>query len=510
MNAVELSEVAEPGPGVAAVRVGAWLTPVVFLALWFAPLPLSTEAHRLAAIAGAVLVAWVTEVVPIAVTATLIGPAMVLAGVTTAKKAFAPYADPILFLFVGSFLAARAMQRHGLDRRFAHAVVSLRAIAGRPARVRAAFLVTAIALSMWISNTGTCAILLPVVLGAVAASSAKSPFVRGSLLALAHGSTVGGFGTLVGTPPNAITARILAEAGHPIGFGAWMGVGVPVMLALGVVLYVVCNRMFPPGEARVEAAASGAMSETAPALRGGASDETAPALRGGASLHTPWSRAEKATALSFALAVIGWIVPDLAKLFALPGGDKLADFMDPGAVAVVAASLLFTVPTAPGGPRVLVAEDVGRIDWGLILLFGGGIALGEQMFATGLAAKLGDGLIALTGVRGLWSLTALAIVLSIVLTEICSNTASANMLVPLVIGVALALGVSPIPPALGVGIGASCGFMLPVATGPNALVYGTGLVSARDMIKLGIWLDLSSAVVVWLLLRLLCPLYGWT
>lgn len=485
MNAVELSEVAEPGPGVAVVRAGAWLTPAVFFALWFAPLPLSTEAHRLAAIAGAVLVAWVTEVVPISVTATLIGPAMVLAGVTTAKKAFAPYADPILFLFVGSFLAARAMQRHGLDRRFAQAIVSLRVIGNRPARVRAAFLFTAIAISMWISNTGTCAILLPVVLGAVAGSSAQSPFVRGSLLALAHGSTVGGFGTLVGTPPNAITARILAEAGYPIGFGAWMGVGVPVMLALGVVLYVVCNRMFPPGQARVETASSGAA-------------------------HTPWSRAEKATAISFALAVTGWIVPDLANLFGVPGGDKLADFMDPGAVAVVAASLLFMVPTAPGGPRVLVAEDVGRIDWGLILLFGGGIALGEQMFATGLAAKLGDGLIALTGVRSLWSLTALAIALSIVLTEVCSNTASANMLVPLVIGVALALGVSPIPPALGVGIGASCGFMLPVATGPNALVYGTGLVSARDMIKLGIWLDLLSGVVVWLLLRLLCPLYGWT
>jgi len=485
MNAVDLSEITEPGPGVAIARVGAWLAPLVFVVLWFAPLPLSTEAHRLAAIAGAVLVAWVTEVVPISVTATLIGPAMVLAGVTSAKKAFAPYADPILFLFVGSFLAARAMQRHGLDRRFARAIVSLRAIGNRPARVRAAFLITAVALSMWISNTGTCAILLPVVLGAVASGGAITPFVRGTLLALAHGSTIGGFGTLVGTPPNAITARILAEAGRPISFGAWMGIGVPVMFALGAVLYVVCNRVFPAGQLPVAAAPADAA-------------------------HAPWSRAEKATAVSFVLAVTGWVVPDLAKVFGVPGGDTLAAVMDPGAVAVLAASLLFMVPTAPGGPRVLVAEDVGRIDWGLILLFGGGIALGEQMFATGLAAKLGDGLIALTGVRGLWSLTALAIALSIVLTEICSNTASANMLAPLVIGVALALGVSPIPPALGVGIGASCGFMLPVATGPNALVYGTGLVSARDMIKIGIWLDLLSGVVVWLLLRLLCPLYGWT
>jgi sodium-dependent dicarboxylate transporter 2/3/5 len=188
----------------------------------------------------------------------------------------------------------------------------------------------------------------------------------------------------------------------------------------------------------------------------------------------------------------------------------MAELLEPGAVAVAAASILFMVPTERGGPRVLVAEDLGRIDWGLILLFGGGITLGEQMFATGLAGKLGDALIALTGVQSLWSLTALAIAISIVLTEVCSNTASANMLVPLVIGVAVQLGVSPIPPALGVGIGASCGFMLPVATGPNALVYGTGLVSARDMIRLGVWLDLLSGAIVWCLLRLLCPLYGWT
>jgi sodium-dependent dicarboxylate transporter 2/3/5 len=175
---------------------------------------------------------------------------------------------------------------------------------------------------------------------------------------------------------------------------------------------------------------------------------------------------------------------------------------------VLAASILFMVPIGKG-TRVLGERDPSRIDWAIILLFGGGISLGEQMFATGLAATLGSGLIALTGVDDLWSLTALAIVLSIVLTEVCSNTASAAMLVPLVIGVAQALDVSPIPPALGVGIGASCGFMLPVATGPNALIYGTGQLPARDMIRLGIWLDLASALVVFALLRLLCPLYGY-
>jgi sodium-dependent dicarboxylate transporter 2/3/5 len=150
-----------------------------------------------------------------------------------------------------------------------------------------------------------------------------------------------------------------------------------------------------------------------------------------------------------------------------------------------------------------------QIEWGLVLLFGGGIALGEAMLSTGLAQTLGEGLIAVTGVRDLWTLTFVTIVLSIVLTELCSNTAAANMLVPLVIGAAAQLGVSPVAPAIAVGLGASCGFMLPVATGPNAIAYGTGLLTARDMIRVGFVLDVISAVVIFVLLRVLCPLFGW-
>lgn len=478
----------EPGPEPWVARTGALLAPLVFVALWWAPLPLSTPAHRLAALVGAVLVAWVTEVLPVAVTALLIGPGLTVLQVSPAKQAFAAYADPILFLFVGSFFAAKAMSRHGLDRRFALAIASLPFVAGHPSRVRAALLIGAMSMSMWISNTGATAILLPVLLGML---SEKKPtpgkvdsFAAGSLLALAHASTTGGLATLVGTPPNAITARLLAASGHPIGFLAWMQVGVPCMVALTLCVYVLVARYFPAGDVKIDTQAQSELG--------------------------PWSRAEKVTALSFALAVTGWVVPDLLKVTGVPGAEELSKVMDPGAVAVLAASILFMVPNGRAGERVLSWREAVQIEWGLILLFGGGIALGEAMFSTGLAKALGEGFLSLTGVSSLWSLTASTLVLAILLTEICSNTAAANMLVPLVIGAAEQLGVSPIPPALAVGFGASCGFMLPVATGPNALVYGTGFLRARDMIRVGVGLDVLSAIVIFTLLYLLCPLLGWT
>jgi solute carrier family 13 (sodium-dependent dicarboxylate transporter), member 2/3/5 len=468
-------------------RLGAWLAPLVFVGLWFAPLPLATSAHRLAAIVGAVLIAWVTEALPLPATALAIAPALVVTGIMPAKQAFAAFADPILFLFVGSFFVARAMTRHGLDRRLAESIATLPFVAGRPARLRMGVLLTGMSMSMWMSNTGSTAILLPVLLGMIASSgvSQKGTFAAGSVLALAHASTTGGLATIVGTPPNAITARILAGAGVHISFLEWMKLGVPTMLALTLSVYLLIAWLMPANE-------------------GGAVVVVAKR-----SVTHPWSRAERVTALAFVLAIVGWILPDVAQLSGAHWAKNLSVLLEPGAVAIAASSILFMVPTHKGGERVLTWPDAVRIEWGLILLFGGGIALGEAMFQTGLAKALGEGFLMITGVSGLWTLTGATLVLAIVLTEICSNTAAANMLVPLVIGAAEQLGVSPIPPALAVGFGASCGFMLPVATGPNAIAYGTGLCSARDMIKVGLWLDVISAVVIFSMLRLLCPVLGW-
>lgn len=470
----------------ARARVGRYLAPTVFAVLWLIPLPLDPIQHRLSAIAAAVVVMWVTEVVPIAVTALLIAPAMVAAGVTDAKTAFAPYADPLLFLFYGSFFIAQAMQRHGLDRRIAHAVVSAKVVAGVPWRTRVAMMATGGALSMWISNTASTAILVPILLGTLGGEALDAAGQRrtltGGLLAIAYACSIGGMGTLVGTPPNLITVRLLREAGVQLSFIDWMKFGVPVSLCLVAIVYLVFARMFPPG------------------------DE--PRTRRTPNFG-PLSRGEKVTALSFALAITGWVVPGVLKAADVAIAADVNKALPAGGVAMLAASVLFLLKDVDGDAPVLPWPEARKIDWGLIMLFGGGISLGSQMFETGLARELGRGFIALTGVSELWTLTALSIGFTIFFTEVCSNTATANMVVPLVIGVTTELGVSPVPPCLGVALAASCAFMMPIATGPNAIVYGSGHIRMPDMLRAGFALNLATGVALFALLRVLCPLFGW-
>jgi len=489
---LEAGEARAPRKGLTLALAG-----VAALGIWFMPLDLPTPAHHLAAVFAAVIVLWVSEALPIAVTALLIAPLIIVTGVTDAKAAFAPYADPLLFLFVGGFFIARAMTRHGLDRRIAAALVSLPGVAGVPSRVRAAFMLAGLALSMWISNTAATAILLPILLGTMGVSldppktTPTGPEARaatGNLLAVAYGASLGGLGTLVGSPPNLIAARFIREAGVDFGFVQWLGVGLPMALVLLVLLYLVIARTHPATELPK-------LSEMAP-------------------LHSKLSRGEKVTALAFGLAITGWIVPGVAKAAGASWGAALATALPGGAVALLATIPLFALREGgkPDGTneRVLPWRDAVRIDWGIIMLFGGGISLGKQMLDTGLAARLAHGIVAVTGVEGVWSLTALMTVFTIFFTEACSNTASANMLVPLALAAAADLHVSPLPPALGVGLAASCAFMLPIATGPNAIAYATGRIPQRTMLGVGLVLNILSALAILLLLRLLSSLYGWT
>lgn len=481
-------------------RVGAWLAPAVAVGLWFAPLPLEPVQHRLAAIVGAVIVMWVTEVLPISVTALMIGPALVAAGVTDAKSAFAPYADPLLFLFYGSFFIALSMQRHRLDQRLAASVVTSKLVHGVPHHTRVAMMLTGMTLSMWISNTASTAILVPILVGTLSgpnvahlAPQQRGQARTGGLLAVAFACSIGGMGTLVGTPPNLITVRLLGETGFALDFVDWLKVGVPTALTLVAIVYLAFQRTHPPHPAA---------EQTTPAP-----EQTTPDPEEGLG---PISRGEWVTAAAFSVAVIGWVTPGLLKAMSADIAPAVAKLMPAGAVAMLAASLLFMFKDDGGEQAVLPWSEARTIDWGLIMLFGGGIALGTQMFETGLARVLGRGFIALTGVSDMWTLTALAIGFTIFFTEICSNTATANMLVPLVIGVAGELGISPVPPCLGVALASSCAFMMPIATGPNAIVYGTGHIALSDMIRVGVKLNLATGTAVFLLLRLLCPWLGWT
>jgi sodium-dependent dicarboxylate transporter 2/3/5 len=470
-------------------RAGAVLAPLAFAVVWLLPTPLEPIQQRLAAIAAAVIVAWVTEVLPIPVTALLIAPAMVAAGITDAKTAFYPYADPLLFLFYGSFFIAAAMGRHGLDRRIAHAIVSHPIIEGTPWRTRAAMMAAGGLLSMWISNTASTAILMPILLGTfgvVGDDPRQRKALTGGLLAIAYACSIGGVGTLVGTPPNMITVRLLKETGVNLSFVQWSMIGIPASATIVLVIYALFFRLYPPGDqGPVEVPAE---------------EREAPG---------PLSRGERVTALCFLVAITGWVVPGVLKAAGLELAGPVSKALPAGGVAMLASGLLFLFKDEDGRTPVLPWPEARKVDWGLIMLFGGGISLGTQMFDTGLARELGRGFIALTGVSDVWTLTAVAVLFTIFFTEVCSNTATSNMVIPLVIGITTELGVSPVAPSIGVGLAASCAFMMPIATGPNAIVYGTGHVELPAMMRVGVILNLVCAAIVFALVRILVPLYGW-
>ncbi len=479
------SETATSAGGTRAL-VGAVGAPLAFVVLWLAPLPLEAPAHRLAAIFGAILVAWVTEVLPIAVSALLVAPLLVLCDVATPKESFKHYADPLLFLFIGGFFIAESMRLHGLDRRIAKAIVTSRWVSGLPSRVRLALMLAGGLISMWISNTATAAILVPIFVGMMGGAKSGDRGPAGTLLSIAYICSIGGLGTLVGSPPNVITVRLLRDADVTLRFVDWLLVGVPMGLFLAVGLYFVARWMFPTDDE---------------GRREGDADLFA-------DVSVRWSRGEIVTAAAFGLSVLGWTLPGVVAALGLSVASEVERLLDPGVVALVASALLFAAPDGSGG-RVLRWRDAAQIDWGIILLFGGGIALGTQLVETGLAAAMSRGFIELTGIENVWALTFAGCFFTIFFTEVCSNTATATMLVPLVIAVAIELGVSPVPPALGVGISASCAFMLPIATGPNAIVYSTGRITQGQMIRMGLVLNFVSLAIIFALLRVLCPLYGW-
>jgi sodium-dependent dicarboxylate transporter 2/3/5 len=478
--------------------MGLFLGPALAVLLALLPLPLEPRAHRLAAVLAGVVVFWITEAIPIPVTA-LLGPAVcVIAAVAPAKEVFAPFANPVIFLFIGSFVIAQAMVRHGLDRRIALAILSRRFIAGSPARVMVALGVVAVVLSMWMSNTATTAMLTPIaigILGALGAGSREggpSPrFAAGLLLLVAYACSVGGIGTPVGSPPNLIALGMIAEqTGIRISFLGWMKFAVPLVAMMLCALFGLIFLLHPPSRLDTGALRAHLVAERR---------SIGPLTAGG-----------KLTAFAFLAAVVLWVAPGVAGICgAKDAAIWLSDHLPESVVAILAASLLFLVPLSWRERRfALTWREAARIDWGTILLFGGGLSLGEMMFRTGLAETLGQGLVNLLALKSLWGLTAVAIGLGIVVSELTSNTASANMVIPVMIAMAAALGVNPLPPALGACLGSSYGFMLPISTPPNAIVYGTGLVPITRMLRAGVLFDLLGFVVIWTGLRVVLPLLG--
>lgn len=482
---------------------GLFLGPLLALAVYIAPIHVKQPAHTLAAVLTWVVVWWVTEPVPIPITALLGVILCVLTGVASATKAFAPLADPTIYLFLGSFIIAEAMSVHRLDRRFAYAIISLKWARGSTGRILLLYGAIAAFLSMWISNTATAAMMMPIGVGIAnatarflgredgAGGSKPLRFGTGLMLMAAYAASAGGIGTPIGTPPNLIGIAMIEKAtGVRIAFFQWMLLAVPCLLVLYGLLFLVLYFLHKPEVARLEDAAE--------------------YLRRQKEELGPWTAGQKNTLAVFLVAVILWTTPGfLALLFGTDAAivKGYSSRLPEAVAALISATLLFLLPVNWSRRQfTLTWRQAARIDWGTLVLFGGGITLGVQMFETGLAEKIGQTLLAATRAQSLSGITLAAIITAVLVSETTSNTASANMVVPVMISLATAAGVNPIPPAIGATLGASWGFMLPVSTPPNAIVYGSGLIPITRMIRAGLIFDVIGALCIWATVQWLLPL----
>ena len=467
---------------------GLFLGPAILLTLLFAPLPLEPAAHKLAAVLAMMVVLWVTEALPLAVTA-LSGPVLaIVLGVAPARTAFAPFADPIIFLFIGSFMLAEAMFVHGLDRRIAFTAISSRLVGGSPARVLLVFGGVAAGISMWISNTATTAMMFPIGLSIAAhlthgreSEPSSRAFATAMMLICAFGASIGGIGTPIGTPPNLIGIGMLNRiVGAEITFFSWMLLGVPIVLLLFGFLVA----YFYFGSLRGLQLNTGRSSRLDEELR-----------RLG-----PRTAGQRNVLIAFGVTVVLWLLPGVLVIVGLGQSAfarGYATAVPESVAAMTGAILLFLLPLNWRARQfTLKWEEAVRIDWGIILLFGGGLAMGELAFSTGLAESMGRGITSWLPSQSETALTILFTAVAIVMSEAASNTASANMIVPIAIAVAQAAGVDPVQPALGATLGASMGFMMPISTPPNAIVYSSGHVPITAMMRHGVVLDVVGFFVI--------------
>jgi len=395
---------------------------------------------------------WVSEAVNISVTALLIPALAVIAGLFQVREALINFANPIIFLFMGGFALAAALQKHQLDRAFAARILSLSG--GRPLPAILLLFITTAFLSMWISNTATVAMMLPLALSLLAGRDSENDqslclFV---LLGLAYSGNLGGMTTLIGSPPNAIAASAMG-----LSFRDWLSWGIPMFLLMFPLMIVLLLLLFRPQ------------------------------FGGPIGLnyqHQPISRERASVLVIFGLTAAGWLFS--TPLAAFLGISGSADSL----VAIVAILLL------TGSGALKFDEFVAKTNWGILILFGGGLTLSALLQSSGASTWLATQIVSQLPIYHDWLLFLIVCLFVIFLTELMSNTASAALLIPLFVGVAAELNLSEVGMAVVIALSASCAFMLPVATPPNAIVYSSGLVPQKSMMRAGLLLNLSFALLI--------------
>ncbi|RLA66952.1 MAG: hypothetical protein DRQ88_04775 [Epsilonproteobacteria bacterium] len=451
-----------------------FIGPVLFVIVLQLPLDIAANQQKFLAIFIWVICGWILTSLPLFITGIFGVSASVIMGIIDAKTAFGPFGNPIIFLFMGGFFLAKAMERIGLDKKISLFILNLKIIHGHPRRtIMAIYLLTA-TFSMWVSNTATTAMMLPIVLGSLK-NMGISDKARESkiLIGMGYAATIGGLGTPIGSPPNMLALGFLATlANINFVFLSWFLIAFPITVVMLIFLYFNFIHSMD--------------------LKDVAKIQKNSIIKSG-----PLSKNEKIVISLFFTVVVLWFLPGFVEMFL--GSDHIisTEFkrrLPAGVVSIFFSSLLFTLPLK--GEKILGPENALKIDWASLLLFGSGLSLGAILFSTGLANTIADGV--LKNISGdYFKYTLIVVVIStIYITEVISNTASANILIPIIIVSCQEAGINPLAPVLAVAMACNLAFMLPVSTPPNAIVFGSRLVKMKDMIRAGFIMNIFSALIL--------------
>jgi len=467
-----------PGKGLPKSQLIGLLVGAVFLLITLVlPPPASMGQEAWAALGMMLLMAtwWSTEAIPIPATALLPIVLIPALGLGSIGEATAPYANPIIYLFLGGFTLGLAMQRWNLHRRIA--LLTLKTVGDRPSRQIGGFMLATAFLSMWVSNTATAIMMLPIGLSMIAMADSSDPegvrrYATSLLLGIAYAASIGGIATLIGTPPNALLAAYLSDSqGIEIGFAQWMLLGLPVtVIMLAAAWWWLTRKDF------------GVEHE----------GDTGQMILDELEALGPLSRGEKLVALVFLLTAAAWIFRPLLSHSLLP-------WLSDTGIAIAAAVAMFIIPVNTRKREFVLDWDTAKnLPWGVLLLFGGGLAMAGVIKSSGLAVWIAEGLGA-AGSMPTVVVIVLVVAVIIFLTEVTSNTATAAAFLPLLGALAMSQDVSPLLLTVPAALAASCAFMMPVATPPNAIVFSSGHMKIGDMIGAGFALNLVGVVVVTLL-----------
>lgn len=471
------------------LAVGVLLAAGLYLLL---PDTLTDAGKTTAAIAALMAVWWISEAIPIPATALLPLVLFPFFGVAEIADAASPYANDIIFLFMGGFMLGLAMQRWNLHRRIALAVVA--AVGTSPTMLIAGFMLATGFITMWVSNTATTIMMLPIGLSVltlaaqVRSGKEDANFSTAMMLGIAYAASIGSVSTLIGTPPNALMKGYLAENDINISFGKWMAVGLPLAAVFLVLTWLLLTKViFPP---KIKELAGGR-------------DMIREELR----KLGPMSRGEWTVLVVFVCAAVAWVtIPLLADnesiLEALPWLDNISD----AGIAMAVAVALFLIPVdARRGVQTLNWQTAAQLPWGILLLFGGGLSLSRQFGDTGLSEWIGERVGVLDGVP-VWVVILVVTLIVLLLTELTSNTATAAAFLPIMGGVAVGMNADLMMLVIPTALAATLAFMLPVATPPNAIAFGSGYIKIGQMVRAGIWLNIIGLILIMVVMYTLA---GW-